>query len=205
MYKPTDNQFPIHEILKKRWSTRAFSAQPVEGEKLLSLFEAARWSPSSRNAQPWAFVIATAEDEAFHAGFVASLTGSNPQWAMAAPVLVLAVAEREPVAGVPNAWAMYDLGQAVANLTVQASAMDLYVHQMGGFDREKARALFHVPQGYDPAVAMAIGYMGNVEDLPDPLRLREKEARQRKPLDSFVFAGRWHRPIAVQVPVQVME
>lgn len=195
MEKPADVQYPIHELLRNRWSSRAFSSRPVEPEALLSLFEAARWSPSSSNLQPWAFVVVTRADADRHRAFVDLLTGRNPEWAGNAPVLVLAAAKRERQPGKLNFWALYDLGQAVAHLTVQAAALGLSVRQMGGFDREKAREVFGVPAGYDPAVVIALGYRGEPDALPEDMRAGELGARSRKPLSEFVFAGRWDEPV----------
>jgi nitroreductase len=201
MEMPADNQYPIHDLLRFRWSPRAFSAQAVEAEKLLSLFEAARWSPSGGNLQPWAFIIATQEDAQAHSRFVDILNEGNQVWAKNAPVLILTVARRERREGQPNHWAMYDLGQAVAHLTVQASAVGLSLRQMGGFNQEKAREMFELPDGYDPVTAIALGYQGSQTDLPEELRTREMGGRSRKPLAEFVFAGRWNEPIQVGLEV----
>lgn len=195
MEKPAINQYPIHELLRNRWSSRAFSNRPVELEELLSLFEAARWAPSGGNSQPWAFIFITQAEEERHQAFVDLLTGRNPDWAKNAPVLVLTVVNRERAPGKPNYWALYDLGQAVAHLTVQATAQGLSLRQMGGFDREKARAVFGVPEGFDPVTAIAIGYRGDPDVLPEDMRPGELGARSRKPLDEFVFAGAWDRPV----------
>lgn len=198
MDKPAINQYPIHELLKNRWSSRAFSNRPVALDELLSLFEAARWAPSGGNSQPWAFIFITQEDVERHQAFVDLLTGRNPDWAKNAPVLVLAVVNRERAPGKPNYWALYDLGQAVAHLTVQATAQGLSLRQMGGFDREKARTVFGVPEGYDPVTAIAIGYRGDPGELPEDMRAGELGGRSRKSLDEFVFAGLWNEPVQTE-------
>lgn len=195
MKNPAQNQHPIHDLLRERWSPRAFSSQPVDLEKLLSLFEAARWSPSGGNLQPWAFIVSTTEDAEAYAKFIEILSPRNQLWAKNAPVLILALAKRERQEGKLNPWAFYDLGQSVAHLTLQASVMGLSVHQMGGFDAEKARGLFEIPASYEPATVIAIGYQGDPDKLPDEMRLRELEARSRKPLADFVFEGRWNEPL----------
>jgi nitroreductase len=180
----------IHELLARRWSPRAFSSRPVESAKLVQLFEAARWAPSSYNAQPWAFILATREDAEGYNRLLSTLVEVNRQWAQQAPVLILAVAklDYDHVAR-PNRHALYDLGQAVANLTVQATALDLHIHQMGGFDPRSARGLFAIPAGYDPVAVLALGYQ---EGPPaDPT------ARTRKPLTDFVFGGSWGRAATV--------
>src|SRR5271157_6029406 len=136
----------IHELLARRWSPRTFSSRPVEPAKLAQLFEAARWSPSSYNAQPWAFIVATREDAEGYNRLLSTLVDVNRQWAQQAPALILAVAKLDfDHVARPNRHALYDLGQAVANLTVQATALDLHIHQMGGFDPRSARELFAIP------------------------------------------------------------
>jgi nitroreductase len=197
---PTD--YPIHEFLSKRWSPRAFSAQPVETEKLLSLFEAARWSPSGGNSQPWAFILTSQANRAAYDQLLGTLGERNQIWAQHAPVLVLAVVRRENEPGKPNPWATYDLGQAVANLSVQASVLGLSVHQMAGFDRTKAAEVFKLPEGYDPVTVIAIGYLGDPYILPEGIREREKAPRIRKPLSEFVFDGAWQKPLAEKQPIK---
>lgn len=196
MIKPAEVRYPIHDLLQNRWSPRAFSTQPVEDEKLLSLFEAARWSPSGGNAQPWAFIVTTrSSDAGCHDQLVQVLSGRNKLWAKDAPLLVLTVATPYPRSAAANEYTFYDLGQAVAHLTVQAGALGLVVHQMGGFDRQAARLLFGLPEGYEPMTVIAIGYQGNAEDLPEELRERELAPRTRKSLEDFVFADRWEQPL----------
>ena len=182
----------IHELLARRWSPRTFSDRPVEHAKLAQLFEAARWAPSCYNAQPWTFIVATREDAEGYNRLLSTLVEANRQWAVQAPVLILAVAKLDfnHVAR-PNRHAYYDLGQAVANLTFQATAAGLQIHQMGGFDPRLARELFAIPAGYDPVAVLALGYQ---EGPPaDP------SARTRKPLADFVFSGSWGRPAAVSL------
>ncbi len=126
---------------------------------------------------------------------VETLTGNNPLWASNVPVLVLAVTRIHPDRPTARPYAFYDLGQAAAHLSVQAEALGLQVHQMGGFDREKARQLFGIPEGYEPLTVIAIGYPGKIEGLPADLRERELVARSRKPLNEFVFEGKWEQPL----------
>lgn len=185
----------IHELLARRWSPRAFSARPVEPAKLAQLFEAARWAPSSYNAQPWAFIVATREDAEGYNRLLSTLVDVNRQWAQQAPVLVLAVAKLDfDHVARPNRHAFYDLGQAVANLIVQATALDLQVHQMGGFDPRSARELFAIPSGYEPVAVLALGY----QEAPPA----DPSARTRKPLTDFVFSGSWGRAATVVAEIQ---
>ena len=194
MEKPAQTDYPIIELLKRRWSPRAFSNQMVEREKLLSLFEAARWAPSSFNEQPWHFVVATKQNPAEHARLLSCLAEGNQQWASLAPVLMVSVAKLNfDKTGKPNRHAFYDVGMAVGNLMTQATALDLFVHQMAGFSAEKVAELYKIPDEFEPVAAIAIGYGGSVQDLPESLRERELGPRSRKPIPSFVFEGQWGR------------
>ena len=195
MQKPAHTTYPIHDLLKNRWSPRAFSSQPIDTEAILSLFEAARWSPSGNNLQPWSFIVTTPADPGPHAKLVSTLIGFNALWAQNTPILVMGVVQREREAGKPNPYAWYDLGQAVAHLSIQASALGLAVHQMAGFDHPKASELFELPEGYDPVIVFALGYPGDPEQLSAELRTRELAPRTRKPLGEFVFNGVWKEPI----------
>ena len=195
MEKPAQTEYPILEILKRRWSPRAFSDQMVEPEKLLSLFEAARWAPSSFNGQPWYFVLATKQKPDEHARLLSCLAEKNQQWARMAPVLMVSIAKLNfEKTGKPNRHAFHDVGLALGNLIVQATAMDLFVHQMAGFSPQKVAELYKIPDEFEPVAAMAIGYAGSVQDLPEPFRERELGPRTRKLIPSFVFESRWGQP-----------
>lgn len=190
-----DTQAPIHELLANRRSPRAFSEQPVESEKLLSLFEAARWSPSSANEQPWAFIVATKNDSRAFSALVESLMEGNRRWAERAPLLVLALAQSTYAkTGRPYQHSWYDLGQSVALLSVQATALGLAVHQMGGFDSDKVRQLLSIPEGFEPVIVFAVGYSDQPATLPDDLRKREQAPRSRRPLQDFVYTEEWGKP-----------
>jgi nitroreductase len=192
MEKPAQTDYPILELLKRRWSPRAFSDRMVEPEKLLSLFEAARWAPSSFNEQPWYFVLATREKPEEHAQLLSCLVEKNQEWARLAPVLMVSVAKlKSDRTGKPNRHAFHDLGMAVGNLLIQATALDLCVHQMAGFSEEKVTDLYHIPGEFEPVAVIAIGYGLNVEDLPYPLRESEQAPRSRRSIPSFVFEGQW--------------
>lgn len=192
MEKPAQMQYPIHDLLKRRWSPRAFSDRPIEPDVLRSLLEAARWAPSSNNAQPWSFIVTTKEDQAAHGRLVSCLMEGNIPWAQRAPVLMVSVARMSfEDEGKPNRHAFHDVGQAVANLSVQATALGLFVHQMAGFHSDKVRELYGIPKEYEPVAAIAIGYPGDLESLPERLKQREAAPRERKSLTDFVFSGRW--------------
>jgi nitroreductase len=186
---------PLNDLLNNRWSPRAFSGKPIEPLKIVSIFEAARWSPSSANEQPWHFIVAAKEDSRVYDAIVESLMEGNRRWAQSAPLLILGVARSSySKTGKPYRHAWYDLGQSIAHLTVQASALGLAVHQMGGFDAEKARELLTIPDGYEPVIAIAVGYAELPETLPDDLRRREEASRTRKPLEELVFTEEWGSP-----------
>jgi nitroreductase len=195
--KSAETDYPIHELIQKRWSPRAFSDQNVPKEVLQSLFEAARWAPSSNNEQPWAFLVAAKEDAESHAKALSTLVEFNQAWAKHAPVLVIAVSEMAfRKNGTPNRNAFYDTGAAVAHLTAEATSRGLFVHQMAGFDPKKAKELFAIPEGWEPIAAFTIGYVGDPQSLSDVLREREQAPRTRKPISDFVMAGQWGQTAA---------
>ena len=196
--RPAETSTAIHDLIAHRWSPRAFESKPVEPEKLRSLLEAARWAPSSYNAQPWYFIVGTKDNPENYKRVLESLIEFNQGWAKNAPVLALSVAKLKFDDGKPNRHAFHDVGQAAANLSLQAEALGLSVHQMAGIDPEKARKLFNIPADYEAVAGIAIGYPGDPASLPDGLRERELAPRQRKPLDSFVFTGQWGKSLPLQ-------
>jgi nitroreductase len=194
MERLRDVAHPIHDLLRRRWSPRAFADRPVEREKLLSVLEAARWAPSSNNEQPWHYLVARREEPEEFARLLACLVERNQSWAKAAPVLMLSVATTTFARnGHPNRHALHDAGQAVACLTVEATALELYVHQMAGFSTDKARETYALPPTAEPVAAIALGYLGDPDSLPEDLRQRELVASPRKPIGEFVFSGSWGR------------
>lgn len=198
MEKPADAQYQIHDLIKRRWSPRAFSDRPVEPGTLRSLLEAARWAPSSNNEQPWNFIVATKDNQAEFSRLLSCLVEGNSLWAQHAPVLMVSVARMSfEDDGKPNRHAFHDVGQAVANLIVQATALGLMAHQMAGFHPDKVRELYGVPKEFEPVAAMALGYPGDPQSLPERLRTRELAPRERKPLTGFVFTGRWGKTSSV--------
>ena len=195
MDKPAETQFPIHDLLRRRWSPRAYSEQMVEIEKLQSLFEAARWAPSSNNEQPWHFIVGTKADPAAYDRLFACLMEGNKKWVFRAPVLMLSVARPNfEDEGTPNRHAWHDTGMAALSLCLQATAMGLIVHQMAGFDIEKARTDLDIPADHEPVAMIAVGYPGDPAELPDYLRERELKPRERKSVREFVAVGRWNAP-----------
>jgi nitroreductase len=195
MHKPATTDYPVHELIQNRWSPRAFSDKPVPPEILRSLFEAARWAPSSSNEQPWAFIVGTKDDPETHDKILSTLVEFNQGWAKHAPVLAIAVSQMEFARNkTPNRNAFYDTGSAVAHLTAEATSRGLFVHQMAGFDPRKAIEVFHIPKGWEPIAVFAIGYPGDPSALPDKLRERELAPRSRKPISEFVMSSDWGHP-----------
>lgn len=192
MRKPAPTEVPLNEIVRERWSPRAFSDKVVPPEALRSLFEAARWAPSSSNLQPWSYLVATHDDPENFAKMLSTLVEFNAGWAKQAPVLVLSVAQvKTPKDSTLNRHALHDVGSATAQLTFEANSRGMLVHQMAGFDVEKAREVFGIPRDWEPVAAMAIGYPGDPQALPERLRERELAPRTRKPLNEFVMTGGW--------------
>ena len=181
----------IHPLITKRHSPRAFADTPVEAEKLDALFEAARWAASSYNEQPWRFIVASKGDAAYET-LLEGLNPWNRSWAEAAPVLVYGIAKKHfSHNNAENRHAWYDLGAAVANFSIQAAELDLYLHQMAGIFPDKMEEALNVPDEYEVVVALALGYKGDVTSLPADLQEKETAPRQRKPLTELVFAGTW--------------
>ncbi len=192
MGKKADVQYVVHELIAARWSPRSFADRPVEDENLSSLFEAARWAASAFNEQPWSFVFAHRTDKEAFDRIHSCLSERNRLWAGRAAVLCVSVAalsfrHNEK----PNRHALHDVGQAVGQLVLEATARGLCAHQMAGFDAVRARELLGIPAGHEPVAAIAIGYPGRVEDLPELFQAQEQAARTRKLQSEFVFRGRW--------------
>ena len=193
--KRAATDFPVQELISERWSPYAFEDRPVPESDLRSLFEAARWAPSSYNEQPWSYVVATKDDPKQFQRILSCLVETNQVWAKAAPVLALGIVSLKFAHnGKPNRAAVHDLGLAAGNLLVEATARGLAVHQMIGILPDKARELFEIPEGCEAWTGIAIGYRGDPATLPDALRERDLRPRQRKPLSQFVFSGKWGNP-----------
>ncbi len=190
-----ETNYPVQELIAARWSPYAFADRPVAKEDLLSLFEAARWAPSSYNEQPWSYVVATKADSEGYELLLSCLVEGNQVWAKAAPVLALGCTSLNFARdGKPNAAALHDLGLASANLCLEATARGLVVHQMIGIVPSRARVLFQIPDVVQPLTGLAIGYPGDPANMPENLRARDAARRPRKPLAAFVFDGKWGTP-----------
>jgi nitroreductase len=185
-------EHPIADILARRFSPRAFAPEPPSDEQLARLFTAASWAPSSGNGQPWRFILGVRGDDVWPV-VLSCLNDKNQTWCQGAPVLGITIAQmlRDDK---PMPTGTYDLGQAMALLTVQATTEGLYVHQMAGFKADAARDAFAIPAGFNPITAYAIGAPGDPATLPDDLQARELAPRKRHPLAERVFARRFGEP-----------
>jgi nitroreductase len=194
--RPAPADYPINELMRRRWSPRAFEeGRPVEREKILTLLEAARWAPSCFNDQPRHFLVFDGSDQDALRKARACLTPGNA-WALEAPVLMLSVArETFEKNGKPNRWAQHDVGLATENLLLEAVVLGLAAHPMAGYDAELARSEFKIPEGHTPIAMIAIGYpyRGRLEDLDEKLRGKELAPRERKQIGEIAFGGTWDR------------
>ena len=173
-------------------SPYSFAARPVAKDDLHSLFEAARWAASSYNEQPWSYLVGTKEAPEDFTRVLSCLVEGNQAWAKAAPALALGCTSLNFVRnGKPNAAAVHDLGLASASLVMEATARGLFVHQMIGILPDKARELYRIPEDVQPKTALAIGYAGDPNPLPELYKERDLAARNRKGLNDFVFGGQW--------------
>jgi nitroreductase len=180
----------LHELIRTRWSPREFLDRPIEPEKLQALFEAARWAPSCFNEQPWRFVVAMKAQPQRFEKMLGILMEKNQQWAKSAYAVGFSAGKKTFTHnGSPDRFGLYDTGAASATLAIEATALGLRTHFMGGFDAQRARAEFHVPDDFEMGAAFAIGYIDEAAHQP--------AARTRKPLEEIVFAGDWGTPAAL--------
>ena len=186
---------PVNVLIEKRWSGRAFSDRKVEKEKIHSLFEAVRWAPSSMNEQPWRFILAH-QGEAVYEKLFSTLKPGNQLWAGEAPLLILTVVKTVfTQTGTFNAYAWHDLGLAMGHFGLQATELGLNLHQMAGFDRNLAKEAFNLPENYEPATIIALGYLGEPDTLPERYQKSEQAPQIRKKIEEFVFQEEWENPI----------
>lgn len=180
MQKSTGFDLEVLLEIQNRRSRRAYSSTPLESEKIQSLFEAARWAPSSLNEQPWVYIYATKDQPELWNKLLSVLNEGNITWASDAPLLILSLYRKNLLRNnQPNGSAKYDLGGANAFLSLQATSLGLNVHQMGGYDRQKAKDVLNIPDSFDFGVMMAIGYPGDPATLSENLKQREVAPRER--------------------------
>lgn len=186
--KRANTAVPIHPHLANRWSPRGFAGDRTLGdEDVQALLEAARWTPSCSNTQPWRFIVGHRGDATFQR-IVDNLKPNNQTWAQYASLLLVACSVTTDNDGNTQRWAEYDTGQAIATMTVQASDMGLHVHQMAGFDVDGMRTTFAIPDNITPVTAVAIGSLDADADLPEVLAERERAPRDRLAVADLLLA-----------------
>lgn len=189
---------PIHDLLARRWSPRAFDARrSVTREQLTVLLEAGRWAPSCNGDEPWRYLIwdRTRDPQGWQKAFDC-LSDNNKKWVKNVPLLMLSCAGSiYGHNGKPNRWGQHDTGAASVSMALQAVALGLMVHQMGGFDVEKARAAFNIPAEYTPMAMIAIGYQAEPDILDEETKAKELKPRGRKPLVERFYEGGWGNPV----------
>ncbi|MEW6179693.1 MAG: nitroreductase family protein [Chloroflexota bacterium] len=193
-------EFPhpdVHPLIRSRRSSRVYDPErTLTWQQIALLLEAARSAPSSSNRQPWVYLVFEPTNPEQLEKARSCLNPGNQIWANRAPLLLLAITQDIRPDGVENTKALHDLGMANQNLLLQATAMGLNCRPMAGFDAEKARRLFNIPAGYTPRLMIAVGYPGNIEDLPDEIIEKENQPRNRKTIDQFAFRGGWQVPLS---------
>jgi nitroreductase len=180
--------YPIETLLVARWSPRAMSGEPISDEELLTLFEAARWAPSTYNEQEWRFLYARRGAPQWQKHFDLLVEG-NQAWCKDAALLCAILAHKVfQRNGKPNPVHLFDSGCAFENLALQGTAMGLVVHAMQGFDYDKARSALNVPDDYAVVAMFAVGRPADVSVLPEQIRDREKPS-DRKPVKQIICEG----------------
>lgn len=191
--KKGEADFGVMPEMLERWSPYCFDDQTVPGDLLLQCLEATRWSASSYNEQPWYFLLSEKSKPDGFEKMLGCLLEANQVWAKYAGALLIAVSkENFSHNGTPNRVHAYDLGQAVAQLSLQATALGLQVHQMAGINLSRIRQEYSIPDGYVPQTAVAIGYAAK-EPLPgqEAFAGRDTKPRTRKKISEFVFSEKW--------------
>ena len=185
--KVAKTNFPIHSLIAQRWSARAFSTKSVEKTKLLSILEAARWAPSSRNEQPWRYIVFT-NNNPEKLNMARSVLLEINNYAKRAPILICAITKKYYTDnGIYNKLHFHDLGAANENMFLESFNQGLIMHEMGGFDREKARKVLGIPDVFEIGVMIAIGYQDSHDILPERYREKAFSPRERKSLSEIAF------------------
>jgi nitroreductase len=182
----------VFNLIVDRRSIRSFDPRPVELDKINRIFECARWAPSSYNRQPWRFIFATSDQKENYSRLFNLIYESNKSWVSQVPLLILTVSEvfmHDRMS--ENKFAFHDTGMAVANLYIMARAMGLDFHPLGGYDKAKAKTVFHIPEGFEPMAMLAIGYSKPHQEFGDELKEYDNKPRTRKDLSEIVMNGTW--------------
>ncbi len=179
----------LNEAIKNRWSPRKFKDKPVPGEMLDLLFEAARWTPSSRNEQPWQYFYAKKQDESAFNLLFDCLTDGNKKWAQSAQLLMISVMKKNfDYKNLPNGKALHDVGAANISISIQAAEMGLQAHQMGGFEKEKASELLQLDgENFEPVTMIAVGFPADEKTHSEEDKTRLEQHNTRKEQKKFVF------------------
>jgi len=199
MEKPASTDYAVQDFIRRRWSPRAFAVTSIDPDILKSILEAARWAASSYNEQPWYYLLADkkkAPDE-FNQ-MLSCLEPINAEWAQGAAILMISIMKKSfTKTGKPNRVAMHDVGAASCSLTLEALTHGVFVHQMGGILIDKIRETYHIPTDYEPVAALALGYAGHLDQLPEKFKSSEKDPRTRKRLPQFVFSKIWGNALSI--------
>ncbi len=185
--KTANTAVPIHPHLANRWSPRGFQrSHELADDDLTALLEAARWTPSCSNTQPWRFIVGRRGEPTFQR-IIDNLKPNNQTWAQHASVLIVVCAATTDDDGNPQRWAEYDAGQAIATMTLQATELGLVVHQMAGFEVDGMRETFQIPEQLTPITAVAVGEFDPQADLPEVLAERERLPRERLSIEELLL------------------
>ena len=198
--RPAPTTIAIHDLLKRRWSPRAFDPnRPVTREQLKVLLEAGRWAPSCNGDEPWRYLIwDKGRDPQGWQKAYDCLNENNKKWVKNVPLLMLSCAGSAfEATGKPNRWTQHDTGAASVSMALQAVAMGLVIHQMGGWDADKARAAFAIPPEYTPMAMIAVGYQASPDILDEETKAKEMRPRGRKPVVERFYEGGWGKGIAL--------
>lgn len=192
---------PIHDLMTRRFSTRAFDPnRQVTRKDLVTILEAGRWAPSCNGDEPWRYLVwdRTRDPEGWQKAYEC-LSESNKKWVKNVPVLLLSCAGSNFAAtGKPNRWTQHDTGAASVTMALQAVALGLVIHQMGGYDVEKVRAAFSIPPEYTPMAMIAVGYQTGPDILDEETKAKELRPRTRKPLAERFYEGGWNNPVRLE-------
>ena len=190
MFKPADSSVTLSPLIANRWSPRSFDAvAEISDSDIAAILEAGRWSPSTNNQQPWRFIVAKRGDTHFE-NLSKHFAGFNAAWAPTASALVLVAAVTTNDDGSARPFALYDAGLASAFMTMEANHRGIAVHPIAGYDREKVKAEYSLPDNYLQTAILVLGTQASPDQLSDPaLQEREKAPRVRLPLSELVIAG----------------
>lgn len=195
MPRSASPDYPVNELISKRWSPYAYSNRLIPRADLRSIFEAARWAASSFNEQPWRYLVASRDQSQQFERMLSCLLDGNQAWAREAPTLAIGCARTTfSRNNKPNRVAQHDLGLASASLSLEAISRGVHVHQMAGILPDKAREIFAIPQEFEPVTALAMGYWAGPNAGSRELQARDAGERSRRPQADFVFGGTWGRP-----------